>query len=317
MHTARRMTSLWGISGCVGNRLQPTSASSVLRSQHRTTTILCIRKGNEVVMMGDKRVTLGQSVIAKDSARKLRRAGSYSAVSDTEKKSTDAGAEATKFSDPSTVLVGFAGSTADAMTLLEKLEAKLNEFPAQLLRAAVELAKEWRGDKMLRRLEASMIVADINETLEIDGSGNVLTPDSSNSPAGQDEGIVAIGSGGQYAKSAARALMKFVNAEEKDSKSSKWSAEMICRASMEVAASIDVFTSKQFDVDRLHIPPPPEIAEKSVEDSAASEVAKADDAKPESKAKAKKSEDAKSKGEKKGAEEKAKKNSSDASAGKK
>ena len=282
-------------------------------------------------MMGDKRVTLGQSVIAKDSARKLRRAGASSATSDEEKKTAEEGA--IKGSDPSTVLVGFAGSTADAMTLLEKLEAKLNEFPAQLLRAAVELAKEWRGDKMLRRLEASMIVADINETLEIDGSGNVLTPDSSNSPPGQDEGIVAIGSGGQYAKSAARALMKFVKAEEEaaagEGKPSKWSAEMICRSSMEVAASIDVFTSKQFDVDRLYIPPPPEIADKNVgsetdvssDDSSAkaateTSASKTKEPKAETKssAKSKKGEDGKHKGDKK-AEDKAKK--SDAPAEKK
>ena len=226
--------------------------------------------------MGDKRVTLGQSIIAKDSARKLRRAGSYSSVADSEKDATTE-QKVDKYSDPSTVLVGFAGSTADAMTLLEKLEAKLNEFPAQLLRASVELAKEWRGDKMLRRLEASMIVADVNETLEIDGSGNVLTPDSSTSTDGQDEGIVAIGSGGQYAKSAARALMKFVKVDEASSnkeQSTKWSAEMICRASMEVAAGIDVFTSKQFDVDRLHIPPPHQVREATGEEKATTQEEK-------------------------------------------
>jgi len=173
------------------------------------TTICSVRKGNKVVLMGDRRVTLGQSVIAKDSAKKLRRAG------------TD-------------VMVGFAGSTADAMTLLEKLEGKLQEYPGQLLRACVELAKEWRGDKMLRRLEASMIVCDENETLEIDGSGNVLTPEA--------DGIVAIGSGGMYAKAAARALVAVEGAPQLD-------AEYICREAMRVAGSIDIFSNSSVDID--------------------------------------------------------------------
>ena len=189
----------------------------------RRTTILTVRKGNTVVLMGDSRVTKGNS-IAKDSAKKLRRTGD--------------------------VMVGFAGSTADAMTLLEKLEGKLNEYPGQLLRACVELAKEWRGDKMLRRLEASMIVCDENETLEIDGQGNVLTPES--------DGIVAIGSGGQYAKAAARALVDMEGCD----------AEFICRKAMKIAASIDIFSNDKFDIDIIvkkvtgpgSIPVVPEIA---------------------------------------------------------
>eukprot|EP00760_Papus_ankaliazontas_P019071 PhM_4_TR17865/c0_g1_i1/m.61724/K01419/hslV, clpQ; ATP-dependent HslUV protease, peptidase subunit HslV len=187
---------------------QPTHMASTVANTIRHTTILSVRKGNKVVIMGDNRVTLGQSVIAKDTAKKLRRAGSD-------------------------VMVGFAGSTADAIALLEKLEGKLQEYPGQLLRASVELAKDWRGDKMLRKLEASMIVCDENETLEIDGQGNVLTTEA--------DGIAAIGSGGQYAKAAARAL---VDVEGYD-------AEMICRKSMKVAASIDIFSNSTFDIDTI------------------------------------------------------------------
>ena len=174
----------------------------------RWTTILSVRKGDTVVLMGDKQVTLGQSVVAKSSARKLRR--------------TDGD-----------VIVGFAGSTADALTLMEKLEGKLTEFPNQLTRACVELAKEWRGDKMLRRLEASLIVCNKHDTLEIDGSGNVITP--------EEDGIVAIGSGGQYAKAAARALIDIEGLD----------ANKIAAKAMRIATDLDCFSNHKHDKEVL------------------------------------------------------------------
>jgi ATP-dependent protease HslVU peptidase subunit len=171
----------------------------------RWTTILCVRKGDTVVLMGDKQVTLGERVVAKSTAKKLRRSGD--------------------------VMVGFAGSTADALTLMEKLEGKITEFPNQLTRACVELAKEWRGDKMLRRLEASLIVCDKHETLEIDGAGNVITP--------EEDGIVAIGSGGQYAKAAARALIDVPD----------MTAEQIAEKSMRIATDLCCFSNSKHDKD--------------------------------------------------------------------
>ena len=148
------------------------------------TTILSVRKGGKVVVIGDGQVTLGNTVV-KPNARKVRRL------------SND-------------VLTGFAGSTADAMTLFEKLELKLEEHPGQLLRSCVELAKSWRTDKYLRRLEAVMIVADKNTTLMLSGNGDVLEP-----PA---HGVMAVGSGGSYAEAAAIALLE-----------TDWDAERIAR----------------------------------------------------------------------------------------
>lgn len=175
--------------------------------QSRNTTIVSVRKGNQVVIMGDRQVTLGERIVAKSSAKKLRRAGDDK------------------------IMCGFAGSTADAITLLDKLEGKLQEFPGQLTRAAVELAKEWRNDKILRRLEASLIVCDGDETLEIDGQGNVITPEA--------DGIVAIGSGGTYAKAAARALIDIDG----------MTAEMIAEKAIKIATDIDVFSNGNWDKD--------------------------------------------------------------------
>eukprot|EP01064_Diplonema_japonicum_P006961 TRINITY_DN14749_c0_g2_i1.p1 TRINITY_DN14749_c0_g2~~TRINITY_DN14749_c0_g2_i1.p1 ORF type:complete len:311 (+),score=95.92 TRINITY_DN14749_c0_g2_i1:56-934(+) len=196
-------------------------------SQKRNTTILCVRKGTKVVIMGDQQVTLGEKYVAKATTKKLRRAGD-------------------------SVMVGFAGSTADAMTLLEKLESKLTEFPGQLLRACVELAKEWRGDKAMRQLNCSMIVANDSESLEIDGLGNVITPEV--------DGVLAIGSGGMFAKSAARAL---VDIEGMD-------AEAICRKSMKVATSIDVFSNDNYNIDSLEKTEESEKKKKEDKDKAAS-----------------------------------------------
>lgn len=176
--------------------------------QRRHTTILCVRKGKETVLIGDRQVTLGERIVAKSSACKLRRLNEK-------------------------VAVGFAGSTADAFALMEKLEGKLQDFPEQLSRAAVELAKDWRTDRALRRLEASLIVCNAEEILEIDGQGNVITP--------EEDGILCIGSGGTYAKAAARALIDVEG----------YTAEAIARKAMKIATDIDVFSNGSWDVEKL------------------------------------------------------------------
>jgi ATP-dependent HslUV protease subunit HslV len=172
------------------------------------TTILCVRVGATVAMAGDGQVSLGQTVV-KSNARKVRRIGAGGAV-----------------------LAGFAGATADAFTLLERLEAKLERFPSQLERACVELAKDWRTDRYLRRLEAMMAVADRDRSFTLTGNGDVLEP---------DDGIIAIGSGGNYALSAARALMTVGGLE----------AEEIARRAMKIAGDICVYTNYNVIVETL------------------------------------------------------------------
>jgi ATP-dependent HslUV protease subunit HslV len=162
------------------------------------TTILCVRRGDHVAMAGDGQVTLGQTVI-KGNARKVRRIGDDMAI-------------------------------ADAFTLLERLEAKLERFPNQLERACVELAKDWRTDRYLRRLEAMMTVADRDHSFTLTGNGDVLEP---------EDGIIAIGSGGNYALAAARALMSVPDI----------SAEEIARRSMKIAGDICVYTNHSLVVE--------------------------------------------------------------------
>ncbi|WP_028034461.1 ATP-dependent protease subunit HslV [Chelativorans sp. J32] len=170
------------------------------------TTIVTVRKDGKVVIAGDGQVSLGQTVM-KGNARKVRRIGKGN------------------------VIAGFAGATADAFTLLERLEKKLEQYPDQLMRASVELAKDWRTDRYLRRLEAMMLVADKNVTLALTGNGDVLEP---------EEGVMAIGSGGNYALAAARALID-----------TDKSAEEIARKAMEIAASICVYTNSNVVVETL------------------------------------------------------------------
>jgi ATP-dependent HslUV protease subunit HslV len=170
------------------------------------TTILSVRKGNKVVIAGDGQVSLGQTVI-KGNARKVRPLGSGQ------------------------VIGGFAGATADAMTLFERLESKLEQYPSQLTRACVDMAKDWRTDRYLRRLEAMMIVADTSVTLVLTGTGDVLEP---------EKGIIAIGSGGNYALAAARALAD-----------SGLDAEAIARKAMSIAAEICVYTNNNLTVESL------------------------------------------------------------------
>ena len=164
------------------------------------TTILSVRKNGTTVVAGDGQVSLGQTVI-KSNATKVRR------IADDK------------------VVVGFAGATADAFTLFERLEAKLEQYPDQLTRACVELAKDWRTDRYLRRLEAMMAVADPKVSLILSGTGDVLEP---------EDGLIGIGSGGNYALAAARALM---DREDMD-------AEAIARKSMQIAADICVYTNE-------------------------------------------------------------------------
>jgi ATP-dependent HslUV protease subunit HslV len=171
------------------------------------TTIITVRKGGKVVIAGDGQVSLGQTIM-KGNAKKVRRIGKGGSV-----------------------IAGFAGATADAFTLLERLEAKLEQYPDQLTRACVELAKDWRTDRYLRRLEAMMLVADKSVTLALTGTGDVLEP---------EHGVMAIGSGGNYALAAARALID-TDAD----------AETIARKAMQIAADICVYTNSNFVVETL------------------------------------------------------------------
>ncbi|AQX17871.1 HslV component of HslUV peptidase, Threonine peptidase, MEROPS family T01B [Bartonella sp. CDC_skunk] len=177
------------------------------------TTIVTVRKGNKVVMAGDGQVSLGQTIM-KSNARKVRRLGKSGAV-----------------------IAGFAGATADAFTLLERLETKLEQYPDQLMRACVELAKDWRTDRYLRRLEAMMLVADQKTTLALTGLGDVLEP---------EDGVMAIGSGGNFALSAARVLMDM-----------DLDAETIASKAMSIAAKICVYTNDNFTIETLDAELPP------------------------------------------------------------
>jgi ATP-dependent HslUV protease, peptidase subunit HslV len=174
------------------------------------TTILTVRKGGKVVVAGDGQVSLGATVI-KANAKKVRSLGKGD------------------------VIGGFAGATADAFTLFERLENKLEQYPGQLTRAAVELAKDWRTDRFLRRLEAMMIVADRERTLVLTGTGDVLEPEG---------GVMGIGSGGNYALAAAKALMD-----------SALGAEDIARKAMGIAAEICVYTNTHLVIESLNASP--------------------------------------------------------------
>jgi ATP-dependent HslUV protease, peptidase subunit HslV len=174
----------------------------------RSTTILTVRHQGKVVMAGDGQVSLGQTIM-KSGARKVRRLHN------------DA------------VLAGFAGSTADALTLFDKFESKLQEFNGNLRRAAVEIAKDWRTDRVLRRLEAMLVVADIENSLLISGAGDLIEP---------DDGLIAIGSGGNFALAAARALIRY----GKDV-----TARTIAESAMKIAAEICIYTNDHFVFEEL------------------------------------------------------------------
>jgi ATP-dependent HslUV protease subunit HslV len=181
-------------------------SSNAPDSSWHATTILTVRKGGRVVIAGDGQVSFGQTII-KANARKVRTLGRGD------------------------VIGGFAGATADAFTLFERLEGKLEQYPGQLTRAAVELAKDWRTDRFLRRLEAMMIVADSSTTLVLTGTGDVLEPENH---------LMGIGSGGNYALAAARALLD-----------QPFDAEAIARKAMAIAADICVYTNTNVVVETL------------------------------------------------------------------
>jgi len=174
------------------------------------TTIIAVRKGNKVVVAGDGQVSLGATIV-KGNARKVRRLNA------------GGGKE---------VIAGFAGATADAFALFERLEAKLEKHPGQLMRACVEMAKDWRTDRYLRRLEAMMAVADGTTSLTLTGNGDVLEP---------EDGLIGIGSGGPYALSAARALIDIEGLD----------AEAIARKALSIAASICVYTNTSVTLEKI------------------------------------------------------------------
>jgi ATP-dependent HslUV protease, peptidase subunit HslV len=178
-----------------------------MRERIRSTTVLVVRRDNKVVMAGDGQVTLGHEVL-KSTARKLRRL----------------------YNDK--ILAGFAGSTADAFSLFGRFEAKLEQFNGNLPRSVVELAKEWRTDRVLRHLEAMLVVADTANTYLVSGNGDVIEP---------DEGVVAIGSGGPFATAAATALMR----------NTKLSARAIAEQAMEIAGKICIYTNDNVTYEEL------------------------------------------------------------------
>ncbi len=184
-----------------------TVTSAQNQNRIRSTTVVCVRRGPSVVMAADGQVTLGENVI-KHTARKIRRL----------------------YNDK--ILAGFAGSTADAFSLFSRFEAKLEQYHGNLGRAAVELAKEWRTDKMLRHLEALLLVADTSLTFLISGAGDVIEPDG---------GVAAIGRGGSFALAAARALME----------NTDLSARKIAEEAMKIAGKICIFTNENFVVEEL------------------------------------------------------------------
>ncbi len=184
-----------------------TFSESPERVRIRSTTILAVRRGDKVVIAGDGQVTMGETIV-KTSARKVRRL----------------------YNDK--VIAGFAGTSADAFALFQRFESKLEQFKGQLNRAAVELAKDWRTDKMMRNLEALLLVADQQSTLVISGNGDVIEP---------DDGIVAIGSGGPYALSAARALAKHTDL----------SARQIAEEAMNIAGQICIYSNMNLVVEEI------------------------------------------------------------------
>jgi ATP-dependent HslUV protease subunit HslV len=183
------------------------SRTGEIKLKFRSTTIISVRHNGEVALAGDGQVSFGNTIM-KHQARKVRRL--YDGR----------------------VITGFAGATADAFTLFDKLEQKLELYNGNLMRSAVELAKDWRTDKMLRRLEAMLIAVDKEHSLLLSGSGDVIEP---------DDGILAIGSGGPYAQSAAKALIMHSGLD----------AEAICRQAMEIAASICIYTNANIVVEKM------------------------------------------------------------------
>jgi len=206
MQMARKSSPMQGTL-LMARTTRPGAMKSGRSFEMRGTTILCVRRDSKVVMVGDGQVTLGDNVV-KHTARKTRRL----------------------FSDK--VLAGFAGSTADAISLFERFESKLQEHHGNLQKASVELAKEWRRDRALRHLAAMLVVADAKSTFVLSGNGDVIEP---------DDGLCAIGSGGPFALSAARALVKHT----------KLGAKEIAQEAMRIASEICIFTNGNFTLEEL------------------------------------------------------------------
>ena len=209
LYLGLRLARVWVAEGAIleGFLLALDDRNAAARRRIRSTTVICVRRNGEVVMAADGQVTLGDHVL-KHSAKKIRRL----------------------YQDR--ILAGFAGSTADAFNLFTRFEAKLEQYAGNLNRAAVELAKDWRTDKMLRNLEALLLVADKGQTFLISGSGDVIDP---------DENLAAIGSGGSYATAAARALME----------NTEMGAREIAEKAMKIAADICIYTNDHILVEEL------------------------------------------------------------------
>eukprot|EP01087_Luapelamoeba_hula_P008703 TRINITY_DN2197_c0_g1_i1.p1 TRINITY_DN2197_c0_g1~~TRINITY_DN2197_c0_g1_i1.p1 ORF type:complete len:292 (-),score=46.23 TRINITY_DN2197_c0_g1_i1:17-892(-) len=206
--TSQTASTVWSRSwACFGMPLQRAHYARTL--DYHGTTVLCVRKENQVVMISDGQVTLGDTVV-KPNARKVRRIRPN-------------------------ILAGFAGTTSDAFSLIELLDAKLEEHQGQLLRACVSMAKSWRTDKFLRKLEAVLVVADNTHMLTVTGNGDVVEP---------VDNVIAIGSGGNFALAAAKALLKH----------STLTAEELARASMHIAADMCIYTNNSFSVETLSMP---------------------------------------------------------------
>jgi ATP-dependent HslUV protease, peptidase subunit HslV len=207
----RRFSATAAASGRFSFSTQNSSPaeSPSSRSRIRSTTVICVRRGSDVVMAADGQVTMGEAVF-KHTAKKIRRL----------------------YQDK--ILAGFAGSTADAFSLFSRFETKLEQYAGNLGRAAVELAKDWRTDKMLRSLEALLVVADVNQMFLLSGSGDVIEP---------DEGIAAIGSGGSYALSAARALLENTSLSARD----------IAEKALKIAGQICIYTNDNITIEELKV----------------------------------------------------------------
>jgi len=195
-------------SGARAGQADGNGQEKARRVRVRSTTVICVRRGSDVVMAADGQVTMGEAVF-KHTAKKIRRL----------------------YQDK--ILAGFAGSTADAFSLFSRFENKLEQYAGNLGRSAVELAKDWRTDKMLRSLEALLVVADLSQTFLISGSGDVIEP---------DEGIAAIGSGGSYALAAARALVE----------NTELSAREIAEKGLRIAGQICIYTNDNITIEELH-----------------------------------------------------------------
>lgn len=205
--STRSLTATAASGGRFSFRAKGSSSRAGNGPRIRSTTVVCVRRDSNVVMAADGQVTMGEAVF-KHTARKIRRL----------------------YQDK--ILAGFAGSTADAFSLFSRFESKLEQYAGNIGRAAVELAKDWRTDKMLRSLEALLVVADVGQTFLISGSGDVIEPDG---------GIAAIGSGGSYAQAAARALME----------NTQLSARDIAEKSLRIAGQICIYTNDQITIEEL------------------------------------------------------------------